>query len=426
MKGCRIFHGRSAGRYLKYSNWNYSTSASKPIAKTNDLKNVSSSFAITDDLNLQQKSNGTQTTNIDGGKGEENGLGKKIKQRELPLSPLMDPLFHEARNRHSAPKPQPSKEERTPFQEQLAKNPYALALATPVRQCSATQISLPSFFLQDFTLMSHPTTSDPWHVPRSLSSHSSSLKSSSSEESSVYNPSLGSTTYVAMRQPLFQSFFKKGSGYTGIYKKFGIVNARSVARKHVTLQALWRSDMDTFLLELMRRRTVELLEYLCSRDNRYIHKCETWERVEYSEQVGCVLWMGQKVVSGEGQQAEEQEYEQETPPGEFETKRIGPGGRKVVPVFNLRTMMGKDWIQKMREGNRIFENQILVVKHKNATKEVQMRLWKLQGYLASYGGMSDEVVPVKVQRSKKTDFKSVDITDSRPKGNFVAFGKSRR
>ncbi|EDN97580.1 hypothetical protein SS1G_12433 [Sclerotinia sclerotiorum 1980 UF-70] len=338
----------------------------------------------------------------------------------------MDPLFHEARNRHSAPKPQPSKEERTPFQEQLAKNPYALALATPVRQCSATQISLPSFFLQDFTLMSHPTTSDPWHVPRSLSSHSSSLKSSSSEESSVYNPSLGSTTYVAMRQPLFQSFFKKGSGYTGIYKKFGIVNARSVARKHVTLQALWRSDMDTFLLELMRRRTVELLEYLCSRDNRYIHKCETWERVEYSEQVGCVLWMGQKVVSGEGQQAEEQEYEQETPPGEFETKRIGPGGRKVVPVFNLRTMMGKDWIQKMREGNRIFENQILVVKHKNATKEVQMRLWKLQGYLASYGGMSDEVVPVKVQRSKKTDFKSVDITDSRPKGNFVAFGKSRR
>ncbi|CAD6456865.1 241a9f7d-5967-47c6-9fca-b8ddf2e97ebe-CDS [Sclerotinia trifoliorum] len=428
MKGCRIFHGRSAGRYLKCSNWNYSTSASEPIAKANDLKNVSSSFGTTDDLNLQQKDNGTQTTEIDGENGEKNGFRKQIKQRELPFSPLMDPSFHEARNRHSAPKPQPSKEERTPFQEQLAKNPYALALTTPVRQCSATQLSLPSFFLQDFTLMAHPTTSHAWHVPRSLSSHSSSLKSSSEEESSVHNPSLGSTTYVAMRQPLFQSFFKKGSGYTGIYKKFGIANAKSIARKHVTLQAVWRPDMDTFLLELMRRRTVELLEYLCSRDNRYIHKCASWERVEWSEQVGCVLWTGQKVISGEGQQGEEQEqeYEREIPPGEFETKRIGPGGRKVVPVFNLRTMMGKHWIQKMREGNRIFENQILVVKHKNATKEIQMKLWKLQGYVATYGGMSDEVNFEKLQRAKKANFKSVDITDSKPKGNFVAFGKRDR
>ncbi|KAJ8065799.1 hypothetical protein OCU04_006462 [Sclerotinia nivalis] len=425
MKGCRISHGRSAGRYLKYSNWNYSTLASKPIAKANDLKNASSNSGTTDDLDLQQKVNGTQTTNTDGGKGEKNGLEKKIKHRELPLSPLMDPLFHEARNRHSAPKPQPSKEERTPFQEQLAKNPYALALATPVRQCSATQLSLPSFFLQDFTLMAHPTTSDPWHVPRSLSSHSSSLKSSSEKEPSLHNPSLGSTTYVAMRQPLFQSFFKKGSGYTGIYKKFGIANAKSVARKTVALHSVWRADMDTFLLELMRRRTVELLEYLCSRDNRYI-KCASWERVEYSEQVGCVLWMGQKVVSGEAQQGHEQEYEQEIPPGEFETKRIGPGGKKVVPVFNLRTMMGKHWIQKMREGNQIFGNQILVVKHKNATKEMQMRLWKLQGYVATYGGMSDEGNPEKVQRAKKTNFKSVNIADSKPKGNFVAFGKPER
>ncbi|KAF7877674.1 hypothetical protein EAF04_001345 [Stromatinia cepivora] len=423
MRGCRIFHGRSAGRYLKYSNWNYSTSASKTIANANDLGNVSSSSATTNDLNLQEKTNGTQTTNIDGEMGEKNGLGQKIKQRELPLSPLMDPSFHEARNRHSAPKPQPSKEERTPFQEQLAKNPYALALATPVRQCSATQLSLPSFFLQDFTLMAHPTTSDPWHVPRSLSSHSSSLKSSSEKESSLHNPSLGSTTYVAMRQPLFQSFFKKGSGYTGIYKKFGIVNAKSVARKHVALHSVWRSDMDTFLLELMRRRTVELLEYLCRRDNRYIHKCDSWGRVEYSEQVGCVLWMGQKIVSGEEQPGQEQEYQQEIPPGEFETKRIGPGGRKVVPVFNLRTMMGKHWIRKMREGNRIFGNQILVVKHKNATKEMQMRLWKLQGYVATYEGMPDEGNPEKVQRAKKTNFKPINIADSKPKGNFEAFRK---
>lgn len=167
--------------------------------------------------------------------------------------------------------------------------------------------------------------------------------------------------------------------------------------------------MDTFLLELMRRRTAELLEYLCKKKS-YIHKCANWEEVEFSEQTGCVLWMGQKLASrGEGEQGWEQEQEQEVPPGEFEIKRIGPGGRKAVPVFNLRTMMGKQWIEKIREGNRIFGNQILVVKHKNATKEIQMRLWKLQGYVATYGGMPDEGVkmPTKATQSKATQSKKI-------------------
>ncbi|ATZ54491.1 hypothetical protein BCIN_10g04910 [Botrytis cinerea B05.10] len=407
MKGCRIFHGRSAGRYLKCSNWNYSTSASKSIANAKDFKNVTSSSATTCDLSQGGRADGIQTTTVEGTEGQRDGNGKGNKRRELPLSPLMNPLFQEARNKHSAPKPQPKKEGRTAFQEQLAKNPYALALATPVRQCTATQLSLPSFFLQDFTIMAHPTTSAPWHVPRSLSPHSPNVKSS--EQNTLHTPSLGSTSYVALRQSLLQSFFKTKSGYTGIYKKFGLMQAKSTARKHAVLQATWRSDMDTFLLELMRRRTAELLEYLCKKKS-YIHKCANWEEVEFSEQTGCVLWMGQKLASrGEGEQGWEQEQEQEVPPGEFEIKRIGPGGRKAVPVFNLRTMMGKQWIEKIREGNRIFGNQILVVKHKNATKEIQMRLWKLQGYVATYGGMPDEGVkmPTKATQSKATQSKKI-------------------
>lgn len=175
--------------------------------------------------------------------------------------------------------------------------------------------------------------------------------------------------------------------------------------------------MDTFLLELMRRRTAELLEYLCEKKT-YVHKCANWEEVEFSEQTGCVLWMGQKLASREeAEQGREQEQEQEVPPGEFETRRIGPGGRKVVPVFNLRTMMGKEWIGKIREGNRIFGNQILVVKHKNATKEIQMRLWKLQGYVATYGGMLDGDVkmPTKATQSTRISTRSTNIADSKPR-----------
>lgn len=126
MKGCRIFHGRSAGRYLKYSNSNYSTSASKSIANAENFNNITSSFAATDDSSQGDNADGTQTTILDGGEGRKNGYGKGTKRRELPLSPLMDPLFQEARTKHSAPKPQPKKDGRTAFQEQLAKNPYGI------------------------------------------------------------------------------------------------------------------------------------------------------------------------------------------------------------------------------------------------------------------------------------------------------------
>lgn len=129
MKGCRIFHGRSAGRYLKCSNWNYSTSASKSIANAKDFKNVTSSSATTCDLSQGGSADGIQTTTVEGTEGQRDGNGKGNKRRELPLSPLMDPLFQEARNKHSAPKPQPKKEDRTAFQEQLAKNPYGIIVS---------------------------------------------------------------------------------------------------------------------------------------------------------------------------------------------------------------------------------------------------------------------------------------------------------
>ncbi|QSZ34718.1 hypothetical protein DSL72_007573 [Monilinia vaccinii-corymbosi] len=384
---CRVFTARSSIWCLRCSNQNYSTSSWKPISNTEDHKNVSSSSAAAN--NLDQRKivvvDNIQSTSKDVDEGPGQGIRsmREVKPRELPLSPLMDPVFLEARNRYSAPKPKPSKE-RTDFQKQLAKNPYALALATPVRQCSATLLSLPSFFLQDFSIMAHPTTSDPWHVPRSLSPR---LKSP--DKDSSHNPSLGATTYVGLRQSLLQSFLKKGTGYTGIYKKFGLMQAKSVARKRVVLRAVWRSDMDTFILELLRRRTAELLDYLCTKGREYIHECESWERVEYSSKVGCVLWMGQKSTLGEeGASEREQEQEQEIPPGEFETRKIGLRGR-IVPVFNLWTMMGKQWVEKMREGNEIFGNQILVLRHKNATKVALMKLWQLQGYVATYGGIPD-------------------------------------
>ena len=39
----------------------------------------------------------------------------------------------------------------------------------------------------------------------------------------------------------------------------------------------WRRDMDTFVLDLMRRRIVEGLKYLCGRKKGYLQGCSDWD-----------------------------------------------------------------------------------------------------------------------------------------------------
>lgn len=93
----------------------------------------------------------------------------------LPLSPVMNPAFWEAKQRYKAAKPKPGRAQGAPrakgnnsIERQLRKNPYALALATPLRQCGLTKVRVPNYFLQDFNLLKNPKTEEPWWVPRDL------------------------------------------------------------------------------------------------------------------------------------------------------------------------------------------------------------------------------------------------------------------
>lgn len=65
----------------------------------------------------------------------------------LPLPPFLDPIAIEAKTRHTRPKIYQDEQEKTGFQRELEANPFANALATPVRQCAFTQALLPSHFL---------------------------------------------------------------------------------------------------------------------------------------------------------------------------------------------------------------------------------------------------------------------------------------
>ncbi|MCJ1251199.1 hypothetical protein MMC30_008430 [Trapelia coarctata] len=86
---------------------------------------------------------------------------------QLPLSPLMHPRLLEARSRFTKAKPLPS-EELNEFQRLININPYAKALATPVRVCILTGVRLPNSFFIPFTLKKDPRTGKLWQIPTGL------------------------------------------------------------------------------------------------------------------------------------------------------------------------------------------------------------------------------------------------------------------
>ncbi|KAK2788104.1 hypothetical protein FQN52_006941 [Onygenales sp. PD_12] len=78
----------------------------------------------------------------------------------LPKSPLVSRL----EQRSSRKKARGTKDEL----ERLKHNPWAQALASPMRMCSATSVRIPRLFLQQWGLVQHPTTGALWLMPVKL------------------------------------------------------------------------------------------------------------------------------------------------------------------------------------------------------------------------------------------------------------------
>ncbi|KAI1117255.1 hypothetical protein F5Y14DRAFT_403748 [Nemania sp. NC0429] len=336
----------------------------------------------------------------------------------LPLSPVMDPSYWEATTRHQRPKAKQGKAQNS-VERQFRKNPFAMALATPIRQCTASRTRLPSFFLQDFNLISHPETGQPWWVPRSLlqdqtpnSQQAStpgdesstkaqeldeqqadvgpgpkgsvapeedpSMETAAGDESGDANP-YGPAAYVLARQDLIASFMERTSGYHLFSKRlFGGSSSRYAK---FAPQAVWREDMDSFLLHQMREGIIKDLIYLsrlCTESSRYyIVKCYGWDDMQYKHE-GAVLWFGDadepnKVASAKVQ------------PGLFSIYNITNDTKTAsVAVHNIPMLLGAEGLAKVRQDATILADGSLFMLAGRRTAGLQMKLWRLQGYLADY------------------------------------------
>ncbi|PBP24308.1 Esterase-like protein [Diplocarpon rosae] len=320
-----------------------------------------------------------------------------FKRRSLPVSPFMDPAFFEAREKHQIRKPGPSKTP-TEFQRQLAKNPYALALATPVRKCLLTKVKLPNYFLQDFMVMLEPKTQQPWYVPASLSNKHTPpkvLEGKDADEVGTHTEpekppkKIGFKVYTlnskagleGMQNPKSGSRRNPKGPQTHIEQSFippkmrefkGAMKAYSSTK--------WRPDMQDFVSDLMGRRIVSTFSHLWKLQRGYLVGCHGWDEALKKPQVAAFLWLG---TAGD---------EATRGPPDFATLDVGTqdynevgsdlGRRKrKVPVFNLKMLLGTEKISILRA--LVPNGEVVALKHKNATVELQLKLWKLQGYMAT-------------------------------------------
>ncbi|KAI0904851.1 hypothetical protein F4823DRAFT_628298 [Ustulina deusta] len=318
----------------------------------------------------------------------------------------MDPSYWAATTRHQTPKAKKSKATNS-VERQFRRNPFAYALATPIRQCTASHIRLPSSFLQGFGLIAHPETRQPWWVPRSLaldrSSESQEIDMASDEQTNseteqgkpdvpeeipeakaptaiqsndtkLYGPS----AYVLARQDLISAFATKRSGYEQVPKRlFGGSSSRYTM---FARNAIWRQDMDSLILDRMRQQIVKDLLYLsqlCTEDSRhYIVKYHGWDDLPYNQQ-GAVLWFGATSECDEATKPKVQ-------PGPFATyTRSNDRITTSVAVHNIPMLLGTTAAAEVREKSAIFGDGFLFMLAGARTTNLQVKFWRLQGYLAN-------------------------------------------
>ncbi|KAJ9134616.1 hypothetical protein NKR23_g10031 [Pleurostoma richardsiae] len=317
----------------------------------------------------------------------------------------MDPVYQEATQRFKKPKAREQARRQTKFQRQLARNPYAQALATPSRHCPVTRITLPRFFLQDFRIVEHPESKQPWWVPASLAptrpapaqlpsdGHDAPKSTRDGDHetggSSTTARRHGQARYVLSRRSLLESFMKPGTSYHRGQKRLQAMSSNP-QQQALAGRAVWREDMDDLVLELMRRRIVEELLFMAemsaNQGRKYVRRLGGWNEIRADVHRGCVLWIDGTSTEEVDERDGAHDARTTDGPGEFATVDLEEVKRDAkLPVHNLVSLLGREQVYRLRQGSPTFREGTLFLLSRQRTIDLQLKLWKLQGYLATFG-----------------------------------------
>ncbi|KAG9239286.1 hypothetical protein BJ875DRAFT_366029 [Amylocarpus encephaloides] len=278
----------------------------------------------------------------------------------------MDPAFIAAQKKHSQPKALGSTS-------RLRRNPYAQALATPIRICQITRMPLPSFFLQGFKVAAESENEQPYFVPQGTLLKTLHSKRFISQKG-LHLGMFGSNTYILARSSML-------SGMHGTVLS-RLIPTRIGQSKHAQSyrKALYRSDMDRHVLYMVRRSVYYWLLNLHGIGKGYISPYDDFEKAKrYGLKSGLFLW------------TKDHDRNSDVSPPEFATILTEPkqSRPRKIPVHNLEFLLGETMMSKLREATKdthkdTFARPILGIKNRNMTVGLELRLWWLQCYLAKH------------------------------------------
>lgn len=244
--------------------------------------------------------------------------------------------------------------------------------------------------------MQHPETKDPWWLPSSLAAarsqpnHSKPPSDAVPEEppSSAENvatapsPKEGSTrprgpsAYILSRQDLLKSLVTPKSTYYNQQRRLGR-KTTSAPLISVLNRATWSPNMDILVLELLRRRIVEDLLYLSEKsveqNRKYLIKLSSLNDLEGKHEPGCVLHMASTIAS-EGSNFQDSVA---LPSSTIE-------GKDEIPLHDITQLLGTEHVARLRSESPMLSEGSLFLLGRKRSAETQLKLWKLQGYLAQH------------------------------------------
>jgi len=205
----------------------------------------------------------------------------------------------------------------------------------------------------------------------------------------------GPLAYVLASKELLTSFQEKDTPLYGAQRK--LMRQTGGGRYNEALnQATWRSDMSSFVLELLRRRTVDNLlffaEFVEKQDRKYLIRLDRWDDVSKYNHRGCLLVLGGGKPQGSAKSGagigdmDHKSMEGSTAinlPARLSTMTLEGkrfGGK--LAVHDLEALLGEEHTSRLRQESTLLSEGNLFLLGRRKTERLQLLIWKLQGYMA--------------------------------------------
>ncbi|KAE8382807.1 hypothetical protein BDV26DRAFT_209518 [Aspergillus bertholletiae] len=304
--------------------------------------------------------------------------------------------------------------------EDLRRNPWAMALASPPRMCSATGTRIPRAFLGDWGMLQRPGSEGLWFMPVGLLEDELTASAAKNESQPAPNATSKSVPggdknirhlviRLVDRLPLLRKLNAALASH--------VFGTRSpVARllpyrwKHPhgpftvreEKQIIWREDMPDFVLSKMRAGVVKQLKQACDKYKRLDVSNRVWTVIdlnEYSEaaileelqgvkpftrmECGAVLTMGTLINSQTGAvESISQSEATLNPVGTLPEYVTLPHLPSKVPVLELAQLFSEKELAEIRGYDSRFRSPALYFRpNDKITVNAMLALWKLKGFL---------------------------------------------